>query len=95
MKNGSKAKWQVWSTYRVVFLTGPALKVLSVEDGKIPTKKVKVHGKFLCDTFAFTFLVGILPSSTLLGRDQSKKHPNLSWSQKYQIIGNLMWLSKA
>ena len=23
------------------FLTGPALKVLSVEDGKIPTKKVK------------------------------------------------------
>ena len=51
--------------YRVVFLTGPALKVLSVEDGKIPTKKVKVHGKFLCDTFAFTFLVGILPSSTL------------------------------
>ena len=27
--------------YRVVFLTGPALKVLSVEDGKIPTKKVK------------------------------------------------------
>ena len=25
--------------YRVIFLTGPALKVLSVEDGKIPTKK--------------------------------------------------------
>ena len=45
-------------------MTGPALKVLSVEDGKIPTKKVKVQGKFLCDTFAFTFLVGILPSST-------------------------------
>ena len=37
------------------FFTGPALKVLSVEDGKIPTKKVKVQGKFLCDTFAFTF----------------------------------------
>ena len=29
--------------YRVVFLTGPALKVLSVEDGKIPTNKVKVR----------------------------------------------------
>ena len=28
--------------YRVTFLTGPALKVLSVGDGKIPTKKVKV-----------------------------------------------------
>ena len=25
----------------------------------------QVQGKFLCDTFAFTFLVGILPSSTL------------------------------
>ena len=29
--------------YRVTFLTGPALKVLSVGDGKIPTKKVKVR----------------------------------------------------
>ena len=29
--------------YRVSFLTGPALKVLSVGDGKIPTKKVKVR----------------------------------------------------
>ena len=29
--------------YRVIFLTGPALKVLSVGDGKIPTKKVKVR----------------------------------------------------
>ena len=28
--------------YRVTFLTGPALNVLSVGDGKIPTKKVKV-----------------------------------------------------
>ena len=39
-------------TYRVVFLTGSALKVLSVEDGKIPTKKVKVGVKtshILCD----------------------------------------------
>ena len=34
------------------FLTGSALKVLSVEDGKIPTKKVKVGVKtshILCD----------------------------------------------
>ena len=29
--------------YRVTFLTGPALKVLSVGYGKIPTKKVKVR----------------------------------------------------
>ena len=28
--------------YRVIFLTGPALKVLSVGDGKNPTKKMKV-----------------------------------------------------
>ena len=37
--------------YRVTFLTGPALKVLSAEDGKIPTKKVKVWVKtsyFIC-----------------------------------------------
>ena len=33
------------SLYRVVFLTGSALNVLSVEDGKIPTKKVKVGVK--------------------------------------------------
>ena len=39
---------------------------------------MKVQGKFLCDTFIFTFLVGILPSSTLLGQDQSKKPPCLS-----------------
>ena len=30
--------------YRVVFLTGPALKVLSVGDGKIPTKKSESKG---------------------------------------------------
>ena len=29
--------------YRVVFLTGSALKVLSAGDGKIPNKKVKVR----------------------------------------------------
>ena len=28
--------------YRVIFFTASALKVLSVGDGKIPTKKVKV-----------------------------------------------------
>ena len=30
-------------SYRVFFLIGCALKVLSVRDGKIPTKKVKVR----------------------------------------------------
>ena len=49
----------------VFFLTGSAPKVLSVGDGKIPTKKVKVrecHRK-KCEvlTQTFTFLVGILP----------------------------------
>ena len=34
---------QEMHTYRVFFFTGPALKVLSVEDDKIPTKKVKVR----------------------------------------------------
>ena len=29
--------------YRVFFSKGPTLKVLSVGDGKIPTKKVKVR----------------------------------------------------
>ena len=33
----------IYIYYRVIFLTGPALKVLSVGDGKIPTKKVKVR----------------------------------------------------
>ena len=36
----------------VFFLTGSALKVLSVGDGKIPTKKMKVSVKtsyFLCE----------------------------------------------
>ena len=58
MKNRSKAKWQVWSTYRVVFFTGPALKVLSVEDGKIPTKKRKAKvcpRKCKVTTSTFTF----------------------------------------
>ena len=34
----------IWNQqyYRVIFLTGSALKVLSVGDGKIPSKKVKV-----------------------------------------------------
>ena len=37
--------------YRVVFFTGPAQKVLSVEDCKIPNKKVRVG-------LAFPFLLG-------------------------------------
>ena len=54
--------------YRVFFFTGPAQKVLSVKDDKIPTKKVKVdHPTARCEvlTLTFTFLVGILPASTL------------------------------
>ena len=39
LKKKSDLHW----IYRVTFLTGPALKVLSVGDGKIPTKKVKVR----------------------------------------------------
>ena len=34
------------SSYRVFFSKGPALKVLSVGDSKIPTKKVKVLVRF-------------------------------------------------
>ena len=34
---------QTSPNYRVFFSKGPALKVLSVGDGKIPTKKVKVR----------------------------------------------------
>ena len=53
----------------VFFLLVPPPKVLSVEDGKIPTKKkwkseLKLH-ILLLDRSTFTFLVGILPSSTL------------------------------
>ena len=51
-----------------VFLTGPAQKFISVKDDKIPTKKVKVgHPTARCEvlTLTFTFLVGILPASTL------------------------------
>ena len=33
----------IYNIYRVVFLTGSALKVLSVGYGKITTKKVKVR----------------------------------------------------
>ena len=54
----------------MVFLTGSALKVLSVlRDGKIPTKKGKVRVKtshFLCEMPLLSlFLIGILPSPTL------------------------------
>ena len=53
----------------MTFLTGPALKVLSVGDGKIPTKKRESKGisqrKYEALTQTFTFLIGILPSPTL------------------------------
>ena len=53
-------------SYRVIFLTGSALK--SVEDGKIPTKKVKVglfNSKMLSFNSDFHFFGRDLPSSTL------------------------------
>ena len=43
------------SSYRVFFLLVPPLKVLSVEDGKIPTKKVKV-GLFKSKMWSFTLV---------------------------------------
>ena len=61
-----------------VFLTGSAPK--SVEDGKIPTKKWKwtyPTTRYEVLTLTFTFLVGILLSSTLrtFGGGTSKKTP--------------------
>ena len=53
--------------YRVIFFTGSALKVLSVGDGKIPSKKVKVEVSYRVFNSNFLFLVGILPSPTLRG----------------------------
>ena len=47
------------------FFTGSALKVLSVGDGKIPSKKVKVEVSYRVFNSNLPFLVGILPSPTL------------------------------
>ena len=49
----------------MIFFTGPALKVLSVGDGKIPSKKVKVEVSYRIFNSNLPFLVGILPSPTL------------------------------
>ena len=49
----------------MIFFTGPALKVLSVGDGKIPSKKVKVEVSYRVFNSNLPFLVGILPSPTL------------------------------
>ena len=67
--------------YRVTFLTGPALNVLSVGDGKIPTKKVKArvsHRENMKSYLKLPFLVGILPSPTLRtfrAEPVKKNHP--------------------
>jgi hypothetical protein len=64
------------SLYRVSFFTSPKV----FEDGKIPTKKVKVRVKTLHVTIGllhFHFLVGILPSSKFkhfLGGTSQKRH---------------------
>ena len=63
--------------YRVFFRKVPPQKVLSVEDGKIPTKKVKVglfNSKMLSFNSDFHFFGRDLPSSTLFGAEPVKKH---------------------
>ena len=71
-------------------LTGSALKALGVKDGKKWKFKLKLH-IFSRHTFAFTFLVGILPSKTLKtfrAGSVEQKHPvyhnvgtnDISWS---------------
>ena len=71
------------------FLLVPPRKVLSVETGKIPTNKVKVRVKtshLAVGWSTFTFLVGILSSSTLrtfLGGTSKKKHPVKSVSSYF------------
>ena len=65
--------------YRVIFWLVPPQKVLSVEDGKSLPKKWKSELKLnilLLNRPTFTFLVGILPSSTLFGAEPVKNlHP--------------------
>ena len=75
-------KWQNSLRYTGCFFRMvPPRKVLSVEAGKILTKKVKVRVKtshLAVGWSTFTFLVGILSSSTLrtfLGGTSQKKHP--------------------
>ena len=46
-KSNLQLNCQKYIFYRVIFLTGSALKVLSVGDGKIPTKKGKFELKNL------------------------------------------------
>ena len=69
--------------YRVIFLLVSPQKVVSVEDGKIPTKKVKVglfNSKMLSFNSDFHFFGRDLPSSTLRtfwGGTSQKNHPVL------------------
>ena len=95
MGSGSLEIWTSWERaksargattcahqyYRVTFLTGPDLNVLSVGDDKIPTKIVKVWVKtsyFLCEIPLLSlFWYGFchLQHLELLGRNLLKKHP--------------------
>ena len=61
-----------------VFFTNSALKVLSIEDGKIPTEKIKGQVKtshFLCDTPLLSlFLVGMYEYKFIHLRDNQFHH---------------------
>ena len=76
----------------------PPQKVLSVEDGKIPTKKVKVglfNSKMLSFNSDFHFFGRDLPSSTLRtfwGGTFRKKHPVEIWFA--QKSGNMVYLEQ-
>ena len=67
----------------MIFLLVPPQKVLSVEDGKIPTKKVKVglfNSKMLSFNSDFHFFGRDLPSSTLRtfwGGTSQKNHHDI------------------
>ena len=79
------------------FLTGSALKVLSVGNGKIPTKKSESKGmpQRKCEvlTQTFTFLVGVLQSPALrtLRAEPVKKTPCILCYMFFVVI-TLCWL---
>ena len=59
------------------FLTGSAQKVLSVGDGKIPTKKVKEEVSYRVFNSNFPFFFSRDFAIELLGLNQSKKSPGI------------------
>ena len=82
----------------------PPQKVLSVEDDKIPTKKVKVglfNSKMLSFNSDFHFFGRDLPSSTLrtfLGGTSKKNHPVDIWfldnTAGIEVLGVLICLQQ-